>query len=55
MKTSSLDTLTRPLWSVLVQVDGKHRNSGATFERLHVDIEHLDLSKGPRVDRGVLG
>lgn len=32
-------------WSVLVQVDGKHQDAGVAFERLQVDIEHLDLSK----------
>lgn len=33
------------LSSLLVQVDGKHQDSSATFQRLHVDIQHLDLSK----------
>ncbi|TNM88110.1 hypothetical protein fugu_006331 [Takifugu bimaculatus] len=32
-------------------VDGKHQDSSATFERLHVDIEHLDLSKVPLLQR----
>eukprot|EP00066_Takifugu_rubripes_P027708 XP_011616974.1 PREDICTED: tRNA:m(4)X modification enzyme TRM13 homolog [Takifugu rubripes] len=33
------------------KVDGKHQDSSATFERLHVDIEHLDLSKVPLLQR----
>lgn len=30
---------------VLLQVDGKHQDAGVQFERLQVDIQHLDLSK----------
>lgn len=30
---------------VLLQVDGKHQDAGVQFERLRVDIQHLDLSK----------
>lgn len=33
-----------PLICVL-QVDGKHQDVGVEFERLQVDIQHLDLSK----------
>ncbi|KAI3369193.1 hypothetical protein L3Q82_026144, partial [Scortum barcoo] len=33
--------------SVVVQVDGKHQDDGVQFERLQVDIQHLDLSKVP--------
>ncbi|CAF92856.1 unnamed protein product, partial [Tetraodon nigroviridis] len=35
----------------LLLVDGKHQDSGVTFQRLHVDIEHLDLSKVPALRR----
>ncbi|KAG7218875.1 hypothetical protein INR49_019461 [Caranx melampygus] len=35
------------LVSALLQVDGKHQDGGAQFERLQVDIQHLDLSKVP--------
>lgn len=40
-----LDTNPSLFPSVLVQVDGKHQDAGVAFERLQVDIEHLDLSK----------
>ncbi|KAM6959264.1 tRNA:m(4)X modification enzyme TRM13 homolog [Aplochiton taeniatus] len=33
--------------STRFKVDGKHQNVGAQFERLQVDIQHLDLSKVP--------
>ncbi|XP_040897234.1 tRNA:m(4)X modification enzyme TRM13 homolog [Toxotes jaculatrix] len=33
--------------STRFKVDGKHRDAGAEFERLQVDIQHLDLSKVP--------
>ncbi|XP_034035179.1 tRNA:m(4)X modification enzyme TRM13 homolog isoform X2 [Thalassophryne amazonica] len=29
------------------KVDGKHQDPGVQFERLHIDIQHLDLSKVP--------
>uniref|UniRef100_A0A3P9IRP6 tRNA:m(4)X modification enzyme TRM13 n=1 Tax=Oryzias latipes TaxID=8090 RepID=A0A3P9IRP6_ORYLA len=33
--------------SIRFKVDGKHQDAGVHFERLQVDIEHLDLSKVP--------
>uniref|UniRef100_A0A3P9LUZ5 tRNA:m(4)X modification enzyme TRM13 n=1 Tax=Oryzias latipes TaxID=8090 RepID=A0A3P9LUZ5_ORYLA len=33
--------------SIRFKVDGKHQDAGVQFERLQVDIEHLDLSKVP--------
>lgn len=33
--------------STRFKVDGKHQDDGAQFERLQVDIQHLDLSKVP--------
>eukprot|EP00064_Thunnus_orientalis_P017092 superscaffoldBa00003539_g17169 len=30
-------------------VDGKHQDAGVEFERLQVDIQHLDLSKVPQI------
>ncbi|KAM9848987.1 tRNA:m(4)X modification enzyme TRM13 homolog [Aulostomus maculatus] len=33
--------------STRFKVDGKHQDAGAEFERLQVDIQHLDLSKVP--------
>lgn len=33
--------------STRFKVDGKHQDSGVEFERLQVDIQHLDLSKVP--------
>ncbi|XP_052394519.1 tRNA:m(4)X modification enzyme TRM13 homolog [Carassius gibelio] len=33
--------------STRFKVDGKHKNTGSTFDRLQVDIQHLDLSKVP--------
>ncbi|KAM9365578.1 tRNA:m(4)X modification enzyme TRM13 homolog [Pholidichthys leucotaenia] len=33
--------------STRFKVDGKHQESGVQFERLQVDIQHLDLSKVP--------
>lgn len=29
------------------QVDGKHQAADVEFARLHIDIQHLDLSKTP--------
>lgn len=31
----------------LFQVDGKHQDSRAEFQRLQIDIQHLDLGKTP--------
>ncbi|KAF6728678.1 tRNA:m(4)X modification enzyme TRM13-like [Oryzias melastigma] len=33
--------------SIRFKVDGKHQDAGVQFERLQVDIQHLDLSKVP--------
>uniref|UniRef100_A0A4W4G793 tRNA:m(4)X modification enzyme TRM13 n=1 Tax=Electrophorus electricus TaxID=8005 RepID=A0A4W4G793_ELEEL len=35
--------------STRFKVDGKHKNTDSTFDRLQVDIQHLDLSKVPFV------
>uniref|UniRef100_A0A3Q3W1U4 tRNA:m(4)X modification enzyme TRM13 n=1 Tax=Mola mola TaxID=94237 RepID=A0A3Q3W1U4_MOLML len=37
--------------STRFKVDGKHQDAGVAFERLQVDIEHLDLSKVPLLRR----
>ncbi|XP_043941713.1 tRNA:m(4)X modification enzyme TRM13 homolog [Protopterus annectens] len=36
------------------KVDGKHRNASTVFERLHIDIQHLALSKVPILEKGDL-
>ncbi|XP_043078346.1 tRNA:m(4)X modification enzyme TRM13 homolog isoform X2 [Puntigrus tetrazona] len=33
--------------STRFKVDGKHKNADSTFDRLQVDIQHLDLRKAP--------
>ncbi|XP_067452114.1 tRNA:m(4)X modification enzyme TRM13 homolog [Thunnus thynnus] len=35
--------------STRFKVDGKHQDAGVEFERLQVDIQHLDLSKVPQI------
>lgn len=46
LKTSEdLQLLLVERCSTRFKVDGKHQDTGAQFERLQVDIQHLDLSK----------
>lgn len=45
MKLTRTRTGPAPLTFSLLQVDGKHQGSANPFERLQVDIQHLDLSK----------
>ncbi|KAM9761967.1 tRNA:m(4)X modification enzyme TRM13 homolog [Menidia menidia] len=40
--------------STRFKVDGKHQDGSVRFERLQVDIQHLDLSRVPLRQRGVL-
>uniref|UniRef100_A0A8D3AUW4 tRNA:m(4)X modification enzyme TRM13 n=1 Tax=Scophthalmus maximus TaxID=52904 RepID=A0A8D3AUW4_SCOMX len=50
LKTSEdLQLLLVERCSTRFKVDGKHQDTGAQFERLQVDIQHLDLSKVPLI------
>ncbi|XP_076582983.1 tRNA:m(4)X modification enzyme TRM13 homolog [Chaetodon auriga] len=46
---SDLQLLLVERCSTRFKVDGKHQDAGVQFERLQVDIQHLDLSKVPLI------